>query len=374
MEPTSVPFVSGEGGYHTYRVPALARTAAGTLLAFAEARVGEGRAGRDDSGHIETTLKRSTDGGVTWGPLHVVARAGTDTWGNPTPVVLPSGRILLLTCANAGALTETDILRGRAGPRQTRRVFVQQSDDDGVSWSTPREITGQVKRAEWRWYATGPGPGLVTRTGRVVVPANHSVAPAAGSPDHGDEPHHYGGHGLYSDDGGASWTIGFVDDSPDDAVNPNESAVVELADGRLYLNCRNERGRAPGTRADVYSRDGGQTLVTPYRPQPTITTPVVQGALLALPDGRLLYSGPADPVDRAAMAIRVSIDNGVSWGPPRRISHRPAAYSGLALVDHDTVGLLYETGDRDPYERIAFVRLLLARRTAKDPFLWIGCA
>ena len=353
--PTSVPFTGGTGGYHTYRVPALVRSAAGTLLAFAEAR-----AARGDTGHIETVLRRSSDGGATWTPSQRVAGAEPDTWGNPAPVALPGGRILLLTCTNAGAVSEDDIVTGRADARQTRRVFVQHSDDDGVSWSAPREITAQVKRPGWRWYATGPGPGLVTRTGRILVPANHSVAPAAGSAGTGAEPHHYGGHGVCSDDGGTTWSVGFL--SPGDGeVNPNESAVAALPDGRLYLNCRNEQGRAAGTRADAYSSDGGRTLDAPYRPQPTITTPVVQGSVLALPDGRLLYSGPVGPAERVGMAVRVSADAGATWGRPHLVDDRPAAYSSLALVDPGTVGLLYETGDDRPDERLSFVRLAPGR-------------
>lgn len=355
--PTSVPFTGGAEGYHTYRVPALVRSAAGTLLAFAEAR-----AGREDSGHIETVIKRSGDGGVTWTPPRRVAGTAPDTWGNPAPVVLPSGRVLLLTCTNAGVLTEDDIVTGRADAEQTRRVFVQHSDDDGVSWSAPREVTAQVKRPDWRWYATGPGPGLVTGAGRILVPANHSVAPAAGSADTGGEPHHYGGHGVCSDDGGATWAIGFV--SPGNGeVNPNESVVAALPDGRLYLNCRNEQGRAAGTRADAYSSDGGLTLDAPHQPQPTITSPVVQGALLSLPDGRLLYSGPSDGAERAGMAVRVSADAGATWGRPHLVDDRPAAYSALALVDAETVGLLYETGDDRPDERLAYVRLPLSGMT-----------
>ena len=353
MVPTSVPFSGGAEGHHTYRVPALVRCRAGTLLAFAEAR-----AGRQDSGPIEVVLKRSGDGGATWTTMQRVAGAPPDTWGNPAPVVLAGGRILLLTCRNAGTLTEDDIVAGRADAEQTRRVFVQHSDDDGVSWSGPREVTTQVKRPGWRWYATGPGPGVVTGSGRILVPANHSVPPATGSADTGAEPHHYGGHGVCSDDGGATWTIGFV--SPGDGeVNPNESAVAGLPDGRLYLNCRNQHGRAAGTRADACSTDGGRTLVAPYRPQPTITTPVVQGALLALADGRLLYSGPAEPAERAGMAVRVSADGGATWGRPQLVDERPAAYSALALVDAGTVGLLYETGDDRPDERLAYVRLLV---------------
>ena len=352
-DPVSVPFAGGEEGFHTFRVPALVRSGAGTLLAFAEAR-----AGASDTGRIATVVKRSSDGGTTWSAHCVVAAAGDDTWGNPAPVVLGSGRILLLTCTNAGGSTEDDIVTGRADARQTRRVHVQHSDDDGVSWSAPREITGEVKRLDWRWYATGPGPGVVTGSGRILVPANHSVAPLPGSADTGAEPHHYGGHGVCSDDGGETWSIGFVGPG-DGEINPNESAAVTLPDGRLYLNCRNERGRAAGTRADAYSSDGGLTLVPPYRPQPTIVTPVVQGALLALPDGRLLYSGPADPDRRAGMAVRVSTDAGATWGRPQRVDDRPAAYSALVLVDPGTVGLLYETGDDRPDERLAYLRLAL---------------
>ena len=87
-----VVFAAGEGGYHTYRIPALLVTAKGTALAFAEAR----KDGRGDSGAIDMVVKRSEDGGRGWSKPLVVWSDGGNTCGNPCPVVVrDSGRILL---------------------------------------------------------------------------------------------------------------------------------------------------------------------------------------------------------------------------------------------------------------------------------------
>jgi sialidase-1 len=76
---------------------------------------------------------------------------------------------VLLTSYNSGEVTQAQIMRGEVTPEQSRRVFVQHSRDDGRHFSPPREITSQVKRPSWRWYATGPGhaapaPDTVTIT------------------------------------------------------------------------------------------------------------------------------------------------------------------------------------------------------------------
>ena len=361
----SVPFRSGTEGYHTFRIPAVVQTGR-VLVAFAEGR--RGSAG--DSGDIDVVARRSTDGGCNWGPLQLVTDAGPDTAGNPAPVVDPrTGRITLLTCQNAGSVTERQIRTGQLRPEQGRRVFVQHSADAGRSWSPRREITAAVKPAGWRWYATGPGHAIALRhgryAGRLLVPANHSAAPPTGSPDTGAEDRYYGGHALYSDDAGRTWRIGFVDSDGDGRVNPNESTAAQLPDGRLYLNTRDQHGTAPGSRADSYSHDGGRTLERPYTAHPELTGPVVQGSVLRPAGARspLLYSGPADPGRRAAMTVRASWDGGVSWRAVRQVSTAPAAYSDLVeLVELDSrlVGLLYETGQRGPYEDIAFTRLPLA--------------
>jgi sialidase-1 len=356
---TSVPYASGTDGYSAFRIPAVIATKSGALLAFAEGRL----TGPGDAGNIDTVVKRSTDGGCTWGPLHVVQDSGPDTSGNPVPVVTTGGRVVLLTTYNAGTATETAILRGEVTAEQSRRVFVQYSDDGGGTWSAPREITADTKLANWRWYATGPMHGIQLirgpHAGRLVVPANHSVAPPAGSTDLGSEAKYYGGHSLYSDDDGETWHIGYVDDNTDGYINVNETTAAELADGRVYFNTRDQNGTAPGNRADAYSLDGGQSLQLPFRPQDTIAGPVVEGSVLQLsgPDAPLLYSGPADPANRAVMTIRVSRDGGATWQAALALSGLPAAYSDLVQVDAGTVGVLYETGNFGANETITFRRV-----------------
>src|SRR5262245_6882535 len=79
-EPVHTPvFVAGEGGYHTYRIPSAIVTPKGTLLAFCEGR----KSGRGDAGNIDLLLRRSSDGGKTWGKTQVVWDEGDNTCGNP---------------------------------------------------------------------------------------------------------------------------------------------------------------------------------------------------------------------------------------------------------------------------------------------------
>ncbi|MER6420750.1 sialidase family protein [Streptomyces sp. NPDC001137] len=359
---SSVPFVSGEGGYDTYRIPATVTTGRGTVLAFAEGRLG----GAGDTGNIDVVLRRSGDGGCTWGPLRVVAAGHGDTRGNPAPVVDPrTGAVVLLTSYNSGAVTEARIMRGEVTKEQSRRVFVQRSRDDGRHFTPPRDITEEVKPAGWRWYATGPGHAVaLTRgphAGRLVVPANHSAAPPAGSPDTGQEARYYGAHALYSDDGGLSWRLGFVDSSYDGVDNANESSAAQLPDGRLYFSARDQNGGSVGNRLDAYSADGGESLERPYAVQPMLNdVPVVQGSVLQLVGGKappLLFSGPSVPTARRVMAVWRSEDGGGTFTKVVTLSALPAAYSDLVQVDRGTVGLLYETGVSGPYETIEFRRL-----------------
>ncbi|GAA5190101.1 hypothetical protein GCM10023322_44410 [Rugosimonospora acidiphila] len=357
---SSVPFVAGTEGYSSFRIPAVVATKKGTLVAFAEGRVGSSA----DSGNIDVVEKRSSDGGCTWGPLSVAAEAGDDTADNPAPVVDPAtGNIVLLTCYNAASVTEAQILAGQVTADQTRRVFVQTSKDDGVTWSARREITSEVKLPNWRWYATGPGHATVLtqgpHKGRLVVPANNSVAPAAGSTDTGAESQYYGGNDFYSDDHGATWHIGYTDDTTEGFSNPNESTLTQLTDGRVYINSRDQNGTGAGNRVDGYSTDGGATLVSPLHPQDTITTPVVEGSVLQVtgPNSVLLYSGPADPTFRAVMGIRSSTNAGVTWSAPYDLTGLPAAYSDLVQLDNNTVGDLYETGETNANANITFTRV-----------------
>ncbi|RII17217.1 Sialidase precursor [Streptomyces sp. YIM 130001] len=358
---SSVPYRAGEDGYDTYRIPATVRTKAGTLLAFAEGRVG----GAGDSGNIDVVVRRSTDGGCTWGPLSLVAAGDGDTRGNPAPVVDPrTGKVVLVTSYNSGEVTEAEIMRGEVTPEQSRRVFVQSSADDGRSFTRPRDITADTKLPRWRWYATGPGHAVALthgpHKGRLVVPANHSTSPPEGSTDTGEEDKYYGAHALYSDDGGRSWQFGFIEDSYEGVINANESAVAQLPDGRLYFSARDQNGSSPGNRLDTYSSDGGESIDRGYEVQPTLAdNPVVQGTVLQVTGrgGPLLFAGPSVPTARKSMAIWSSADAGASFGKAVSLSAQPAAYSDLVQPDRRTVGLLYETGVDGPYESIEFRRV-----------------
>ncbi|MDQ1029380.1 sialidase-1 [Streptomyces umbrinus] len=362
---SSVPYAAGQNGYDTYRIPATVTTRTGAVLAFAEGR----RDGAGDTGNIDVVLRRSFDGGCTWGPLSVVAAGKGDTRGNPAPVVDPrTGKVVLLTSYNSGAVTEAQIMRGEVTAEQSRRVFVQTSRDDGRRFSAPRDITSAVKLPGWRWYATGPGHAVaLTRgpyAGRLVVPSNHSASPAAGSADTGQEAKYYGAHAIYSDDGGVTWRVGFVDDLYDGVENANESIAAQLPDGRLYFSSRDQHGSSVGNRLDSYSSDGGVTLDRPYLVQPTLNdVPVVQGSVLQLTGvgqgtgAPLLFSGPSVPTVRQSMAVWRSADAGHSFTKAKTLSTLPAAYSDLVQLGSDRVGVLYETGAAGMYEGIEFRRV-----------------
>ena len=216
-------FVAGTEGYHSFRIPSLIVTRRGAILAFCEGR----KHSRSDTGDIDLVLRRSRDGGRTWGPLQLVVDDGPNTMGNPCPVVdRNTGVIWLPITRNLGEDTQDRIL-DRAS-RGTREAWLLKSDDDGATWSKPVEITAAVKRPDWTWYATGPGCGIQLRSGRLVIPCDHYVA----------ETKMRRSHVIYSDDGGRSWKIGGVVGD-----HTNECQVVELRDGSLLINMRSYHGK-----------------------------------------------------------------------------------------------------------------------------------
>jgi len=337
----SIPFRAGEDGYHTFRIPAIVCSAEGTLLAFCEGR----RDSRSDSGDIDLVLRRSFDHGKTWGPLQVVSEDGPNTCGNPVPIVeASSGDIVLLMTRNPGDATEREILEGTQPPRT---VWLTRSNDDGATWAAPREISAEVSRPDWRWYATGPGHGIQLRGGRLIAPANHSRGPDFAE---------WHSHVIYSDDGGHTWALGGVQTG-----YTNESTVLELADGRLYQNMRHYRDT--NRRAISYSQDQGRTW-GPVEEDEALIEPVCQASVLRYSKApgdanRVLFSNPAS-TRREMLTIRMSEDETETWPHARVLHAGPAAYSDLVVLADGTIGCLYERGEESPYEEIVFARFPLA--------------
>ncbi|MEU2909064.1 sialidase family protein [Streptomyces massasporeus] len=366
MTEAGVPFRAGQEGYAGFRVPAVVATRTGDLLAFCEGRVGS----RDDFGNIDVVLKRSTDdGGRTWGPLQVAARNGDALAGNPAPVVLDTGRVLLVHVRNAALATEDAIRRGTVSAVDGRRAWVRHSDDEGRTWSAPQgdhpgDQAARMTLVRHHPRARDPAHHRQSRRPRQPLPAahRHRSLPPTGT-DNGTEGRYNGGHCLLSDDAGATWRTGCIDDDTDRHINANETTAAELPDGRVYFNTRND-SPSPGTRADAHSADGGRPLVKPFHPQAGLTAPVCEAAVPQLRDpDLLLYSGPADPGFRALTTIRASTDGGTTWRPAYTVDGLPAAYSDLVRIDTDTVGLLYETGDFGAYETITFRRVPVTELT-----------
>lgn len=351
-EPEAVPvFRAGEHAYASIRIPAVVATKAGTVLAFAEGRV----APRDQAEN-DIILKRSTDGGRTWGPLQVVAEKGRDSLNNPCAVVdAKTGRIVVLYQSYPAHIHERGGIEAGTEGTNTVRGFLVTSDDDGLTWSAPRDVTRGVKHAALATtIASGPGIGIQLRrgphAGRLVMPFNEGP---------------YGRWQVYaafSDDGGATWTPG--DNVPGGLETNaqgktvslvNEVQMAELDDGSVILNSRNQGGSRNRTAA--VSRDGGRTW-SALRVVPELFDAPCMAALLRTETGprrTLWFSGPMKK-NRAEGALWNSQDGGGTWRRDRTICPGPFAYSSLVELPGGLLGCLYETGDKGCYERIAFAR------------------
>ncbi|MFD4628793.1 exo-alpha-sialidase [Streptomyces sp. NPDC058284] len=358
---------SQDPGYACFRIPAVVRTVKGTLLAFAEGRVND----CGDAGDIDLVLKRSHDGGRTWGPLQVISEGAGDTHGNPAPVVdRRSGRILLAETYNTG---RTD--GKNCDVPCDRTPHLQYSDDDGSSWSAPRDLSDQILPEDWNsWYATGPVHGIqLTRgrhAGRLVLTANTETW------DGGRVTANHAAL-IVSDDGGDHWKIGATDSYPIPPEGtfrqkPSEMTITERPDGAVYVSGREQDGTDLGHRTHTVSRDGGDSFVAPFRAIPDLYTPQVQGSTLRF-GGRMLLACPADPDRRRTMQIRSSYDGGRTWDSVDRgttVTADWSGYSDMVRADGEHVGLLYEGGAVDARDEIRFARFTeewLKPRRGPDP-------
>ena len=325
-------FVAGAGGYACYRIPALLRLPNATLLAFAEGR----RFSCADHGWNDIVQRSSHDGGATWGALSVVygesSRTLNVTIGNPAPAVLSAdGRSLLMPFC-----------------RENREVGLAGSEDGGSSWSLAQRSIAVPPGTWTTWVATGP-PGSVRLegSGRIVVAMNFANATVKAA-----------SAALLSDDGGATWRL-----SAGIVRGGNENQVVQLpwrapAGQMLHMTMRNAAG---GSRLASESTDGGESWAAPW--QTVGPEDACEGSVVALPSARrLAMSNAFDRTKRLNMTVHVSGDDGRHWAPAALVWPGPSAYSSVVDASAgggDLVGLLFEKGDKGPYEQIAYVSVPL---------------
>jgi sialidase-1 len=334
-------FVGGEGGYHSYRIPALIVTAKGTLLAIVEGR----KDSADDHGHNELLVRRSLDGGDTWTPMQLVKSDGANALNNPTLVVdRDTGTVwLVFVWTSTKKFKNNDEVAKATG--RVSDMWMMHSNDEGATWSGPVNITKSVNRPGWKRIVPGPGVGIQLHSGRLVIPCNHEVGPVATD------------HIIYSDDHGKSWRLG---GSTDDKTD--EEQVVELADGALMMNIRNYRDK--GQRGISLSKDQGITW-SPVASDPTLIEPVCQASLIRytlsppFTKNRLLFSNPATQDQRIKMTVRLSYDEGQTWPVAKLLNAGPSGYSCLTALHDMRIGCLYERGDRSSIDKVTFARFTL---------------
>ena len=270
---------SENGEYVSLRIPGIVEAADGSLIAYFECRTG------GDWSAIDLCMRRSTDGGRSWSERSKpVSGKGRMTTNNP--VMIPDGdRLVFLYCEGY------------------KRLFCKISEDCGKSWSQARELTEAVEHEMgdtfWSNLAVGPGHGIRTQSGRLIVPIWFAINKSDIFAHHPSVV-----TTLYSDDRGESWHLGEIL-TGDGVEDPNESTVAELSDGRLMLNVRNISPCR--RRAVAYSSDGGAHF-TPMEFAPDLADPKCMGSMCRAGE-RLLFSNCNSTNGRIDLTLSVLDEN-----------------------------------------------------------------
>jgi len=360
----------GQDGVHTSRIPGLATSKKGTLLAIYDARY---ESARDLQGHMDIALNRSFDGGRTWDPMQVVL--DRKEWGGmPEKYNGVSDACILvddrtgdiyvaglwmhgLLDAETGKWVEgltADSTRWlhqwRAkgsqpgfGVKETSQFLITKSSDDGLTWSEPINITS-AKKKEWWLFAPAPGQGITMTDGTLVFPSQ-------GRDENGTSFSNI----TWSKDGGETWKT-----SNPATKNTTECAVVELQDGSLMLNMRDNRNRGNeevNGRSVFVTSDLGET----WKEHPTSRKALIEPTCMAslhthryMEDGveksLLLFVNPASTSKRNNITLKVSYDGGNTWPEEKQIlldEYSGRGYSCITSVNDSTLGILYESSQAD---------------------------
>lgn len=338
-------FNGGEDGYFAYRIPSFIVAPSSDLLVFCEAR----KTNLSDDGDIDLLMKRSTDGGKAWLPQALIYEEGGDArikYGNPTAVVDEATGVIWLA-ANRDYLTQR-------GARAGGTLVLFRSEDSGKTWSNPVDITTSIKKPDWGHYAFGPGVGVQIHygehKGRLLFPANYRKSFDKRQPSYS--------HVIFSDDHGKTWELG---EALGEYTNECQLAeIVENGKPGLLINMRNHWGRGgfpnkSGSRLVARSFDGGESwdaeAMDRALPEPPCQASLYRYSFAGAGEpSRLLFANPIGP-GRSNLRVRLSLDEGRTWPHGKLISAGSAAYSCMARLPDNHVGIVYE---RDNYRRISF--------------------
>ena len=339
----------GDFGCHTFRIPGIARTKTGTLLAVYDMRY---TSRRDLQAHIDIGLSRSTDGGQTWESPRPIMDMGEfgglpqDQNGCSDPNILidtTTGDIFV-TALWTHAKPGTHQWREGGSepgidPAQSSQFMAVRSHDDGKTWTQPENWTSQLKNPEWFLFAPAPGNGITCSSGLLVIPTQGRDA--AGTPF---------SNLTWSNNHGKTWTV-----SSPARSNTTESAVAELSDGSLMLNSRDNRNRQDKSetngRAVSITSDLGTHWTVHSSDHGSLPEPVCMGSLIShrLSNDRtvLFFSNPHHKSQRKNMTVQMSLDDGTTWAKQILLDEEGGAYSSLVMIDDNTLGILYESSRAD---------------------------
>ncbi len=360
---------AGQDNCNTYRIPGLVTTDQGTLIAVYDNRYNRSKDLQED---IDIGMSRSTDGGQTWEPMKVIMDMG-EYGGRPQelngigdPSILYDNNTNTIWVAAlwlSGASTDQMVWwASHPGmePDVTGQLMLVKSTDDGLTWSQPMSIASQVKDPSWQLLLQGPGRGITMKNGTLVFPAQFKNDIGTKAIDGGQFTCH--STIVYSDDHGVTWHIGTGAKS-----NTTEAQVVELSDGSLMLNMRDDRnrndktetnGRAVATTTDMGITWKEHASSNSALPEPNCMASLISADLVVNGEKKnvLFFSNPDNKSSRTNMTIKASLDEGLTWPEEYQVElFEPEGYgySCLTMINEDYVGILYEGTRELCFQKIA---------------------